>query len=620
MAEEILMGMANKIKETIPEAIITESGDKILITAEHEVGIKGISINIECGARAIKVKGSREYKYPISEQAVEEFQKEMLETYPGYSIYVNGQTLSFSKGFTYQDEDYAVKEVENNISIMEDVVLTFENDCVNFLEKEVTTDKEENEYNPENNINLVNIDNSFHAVSTTVQDNSEYDSAHKDYAHKTFEMLSKKYHADIHGNEFEAMEDDSRIIRCVLLPLDAEILVSAAVNVSQDIGAMYSAYLKSNYPELRSSYDAEKGIFTVKTYSTPDEYEPDGTENLLNMCNIALSSCMKEYEQTLTKKDSVDFASDVQQILAEQTETVTEREKAVAAREEEMAKREAELVKRETDLQSKVQELELEKSKILEEAESERLRIQEHEQQMEKKIREYEERNIKDVLNIQQLANQVAALQNRQKALGDNGDAEEELFRMTSKVQQLTSQKIALEKKLTEKITAKEMKIRDLSDTIGQKDAEYKKLEATMDDMVQSKVTEEVKKTNKQIRELEDKLSAIGHILTPEEMIEYLEQFSDTDVAKRHASTAEFVVYHDESLEIRIRFGETNYVDVTREAALKDAILRKLNTKHGDIKFFSKDNKITARSYFRKNATVEEVDDLISTLSAHFTK
>lgn len=42
MAEEILMGIANKIKEIIPEAEITEAGEKVLITAEHEIGIKGM--------------------------------------------------------------------------------------------------------------------------------------------------------------------------------------------------------------------------------------------------------------------------------------------------------------------------------------------------------------------------------------------------------------------------------------------------------------------------------------------------------------------------------------------------------------------------------------------------
>ena len=582
MAEEILMGIANKIKEIIPEAEITEAGEKVLITAEHEIGIKGISITIECSTRSIKVKGSREYKYPITDKAVEEFQEEMLSKYPGYSIYVSGQILSYSKVFTYQDELYAINEIKNNIDIIEDAVLTFENDCVNFMEKEVDNKNSSEEYNPEDNINIVNVDNSFHAVSTTEQDNSNYEEQHNNYAKKVFYDLAKRLDADVNGNEMSAVYADDTTIRCVLFPLDAEILVSVSVHATRDIGAMYASYITSNYPELMSSFDEESGLFSVRTYSSPDEYEPEGTQDLLELCITASKACVNEYKQTLEKKDSADFASDVQQILAEQTETVWEREKAVAAREEEMANKEAE---------------------------------------MEEKIKAYEDRNTKDILNIQQLANQVAALQNRQNALGKVDDkAEEEIFRMKNKVQQLTSQKIALEKKLTEKITGKDAKIRELSDVITQKDSEYKKLESNIDDRVNSRVSDEVKKTDVKIKQLEAELSKIGHILTPEEMIDYLEQYIDAKIAKRHASNAEFVVYNDEALEIRIRFGETNYVDVTREAALKDTILRKLNTKHGDIKFFSKENKITARSYFKKNATVEEVDDLIASLSAHFTK
>ena len=621
MAEETLMGMANKIKEIIPEAEITEAGEKVLITAEHEVGIKGINIAIECSARNIKVKGSREYKYPILEQSVDDFQDEMLDKYPEYSIYVSGQTLSFSKVFTYQDEKYAVEKIKGDIDIMEDVVLTFENDCVNFMEKEVDGTNSNEEYNPEDNINIVNVDNSFHAVSTTEQDNNEYEERHRDYTKETFKKLISKFNADVNGNEMTASLQDNKTVRCVIFPMDSEILVSASVPASRDTGAMYVSYITSNYPELMSSYDSDNETFTVRTYSSPDEYEPDGTEDLLNLCMTALDACINEYKQTLEKKDSSDFASDVQQILAEQTETIWEREKAVAAREEEMAKREEEMTKKEEELTQKVKELEEEKERVQAEAEKERQKMKDHEAEMEEKIKAYEERNTKDILNIQQLANQVAALQNRQNALGKaDNNAEEELFRMKNKVQQLTSQKIALEKKLTEKITGKDSKIRDLSDVITQKDAEYKKLEDNMDDIIESKVSEEVKKTEIKIKDMESRLSEIGHILTPEEMIDYLEQYSDAEITKRHASNAEFVVYNDEALEIRIRFGATNYVDVTREAALKDTILRKLNTKHGDIKFFSKENKITARSYFKKNATAEEVDDLIATLSSHFTK
>lgn len=342
MAEEILMGIANKIKEIIPEAEITEAGEKVLITAEHEIGIKGISITIECSTRSIKVKGSREYKYPITDKAVEEFQEEMLSKYPGYGIYVSGQILSYSKVFTYQDELYAINEIKNNIDIIEDAVLTFENDCVNFMEKEVDNKNSSEEYNPEDNINIVNVDNSFHAVSTTEQDNSNYEEQHNNYAKKVFYDLAKRLDADVNGNEMSAVYADDTTIRCVLFPLDAEILVSVSVHATRDIGAMYASYITSNYPELMSSFDEESGLFSVRTYSSPDEYEPEGTQDLLELCITASKACVNEYKQTLEKKDSADFASDVQQILAEQTETVWEREKAVAAREEEMANKEAE--------------------------------------------------------------------------------------------------------------------------------------------------------------------------------------------------------------------------------------------------------------------------------------
>ena len=461
MAEEILMGIANKIKEIIPEAEITEAGEKVLITAEHEIGIKGISITIECSTRSIKVKGSREYKYPITDKAVEEFQEEMLSKYPGYSIYVSGQILSYSKVFTYQDELYAINEIKNNIDIIEDAVLTFENDCVNFMEKEVDNKNSSEEYNPEDNINIVNVDNSFHAVSTTEQDNSNYEEQHNNYAKKVFYDLAKRLDADVNGNEMSAVYADDTTIRCVLFPLDAEILVSVSVHATRDIGAMYASYITSNYPELMSSFDEESGLFSVRTYSSPDEYEPEGTQDLLELCITASKACVNEYKQTLEKKDSADFASDVQQILAEQTETVWEREKAVAAREEEMANKEAEMMQREEELNQKLKELEEEKKRIQNEAEEERQKMKDHEAEMEEKIKAYEDRNTKDILNIQQLANQVAALQNRQNALGKVDDkAEEEIFRMKNKVQQLTSQKIALEKKLTEKITGKDAKIR----------------------------------------------------------------------------------------------------------------------------------------------------------------
>ena len=89
----------------------------------------------------------------------------------------------------------------------------------------------------------------------------------------------------------------------------------------------------------------------------------------------------------------------------------------------------------------------------------------------------------------------MAALQNRQNALGNvDNDAEEEIFRMKSKVQQLTSQKIALESKLTEKINLKEKRIRELSDTISEKNAEISKINLNIDDMVQIRLRQNLEK------------------------------------------------------------------------------------------------------------------------------
>ena len=51
-----------------------------------------------------------------------------------------------------------------------------------------------------------------------------------------------------------------------------------------------------------------------------------------------------------------------------------------------------------------------------------------------------------------------------------------------------------MEKKLTEKIVTKESKIKELSDSIGKKDREIKKIESNIEDMVKSQVADEVKK------------------------------------------------------------------------------------------------------------------------------
>ena len=112
-----------------------------------------------------------------------------------------------------------------------------------------------------------------------------------------------------------------------------------------------------------------------------------------------------------------------------------------------------------------------------------------------------------------------------------------------------------------------------------------------------------------------------GDDLPTESGCEYDDQYvSSVTLNTENVDNAEVVAYNDGALEIRIRIGDMNYVDVSREASLKDQVLRVLNSKHGDVKFFSKDNKIIARAYFKKNASTADVDDLIATLSSNFNK
>lgn len=621
MAEKYLLGLAEEIKKLIPGNVdVHEDDDRVNILAEMDIGIKGVKVNIECTSSTVKVKGARAYKYPIEDASADKFQQEMIEKHPGYAIYASGQLLSFSKFFSYQSLEEALNTIRAALDTLRDAVVVFENDCVNFLEKNVEQSNEE--YNPEDNVKIVNVDNSYHAVSTTEQDNKDYEKEHEDFAKKVFKNVAKKINGTINGNEVVAFNKETgTTLRCVLFPLDAEILVSASISASKDVGAMYSAYINANYSDLINAYDAEKEMFTVRTYSIPDKYSPDDTEELLTLCKTAITDCVNEYKHTLEKKDSADFAADIQQVLAEQTEQIAERENAITAREDAMRERESELEAREADLKKQLQELAAEKEELERTANAERERIKEYEAEMQKKIKDYEERNVKDILNIQQLANQVASLQSRQSSIGKvDDDAVEEIRRMESKVRQLTAQKIALEKKLTEKIKNKDSKISALSDVIGKKDSEIKKIKTNIEDMVQSQVSDEVKKNSAHIEDLEKQLAEVGHILTPEDIISYYEQYSDIEAKKFHAPNAEFVVYNDASLEVRIKIGETNYVDVSKEAALKDQILRRLNTKYVDTKFFSKDSRIIARSYFKKNATPEEVDDIIAVLSKNFEK
>ena len=83
MAEKFLLEMAETIKASIPgnNIQIEDQENKAVISGDMECGIKGINVSIECSTSTIKIKGAREYKYPITEASKDIFQQEMIKKY-----------------------------------------------------------------------------------------------------------------------------------------------------------------------------------------------------------------------------------------------------------------------------------------------------------------------------------------------------------------------------------------------------------------------------------------------------------------------------------------------------------------------------------------------------------
>lgn len=272
MAEKFLLEMAETIKASIPgnNIQIEDQGNKAVISGDMECGIKGINVSIECSTSTIKIKGAREYKYPITEASKDIFQQEMIKKYNGdYNIYASGQMLAFSKFFSYQTSNEAINITKNAIAAMQDMVEEFENKCVNFMEKTEDDSSENEEYNPEANVNIVNVDNNYHAVSMTEQDNQAYDDEHKSFSEEIFDKLVTSIGGRRVGNEVTVSDEESgKITRCVLFPLDAEILVSVSTNVSHDIGAMYASFINATVIHVtgkRVPYGLLKAV--TSTYS-----------------------------------------------------------------------------------------------------------------------------------------------------------------------------------------------------------------------------------------------------------------------------------------------------------------------------------------------------------------
>ena len=595
-----------------------EKEGKMYVEGELKAGTKGMTVSMECSPSSVKIKGTREYRYEILENTTEAFQDMMQDKYPDCYCYVSGNSLTFSKYGTFRDGDEASKIVTQTLKKMAEAVSMFERRCVNF-ENSLDEHEEEEEYNPEDNISLVEVDNSYHAAPATASDNEAYLEDNRDFAEEEFDELCKTIGGTRDGNEI-TVKRGGCTVNAILYPLDGAIGIQLVSEVSKEVAAMYSTFFRTSYPEMFCDYT--DGNFVLEMYSYPDRYAPGETQSYFEACLKAMDACIQEYDQMLKKKDSAEFASDIQEVLSEQTKSVMEREKAVSAREEEVAAREAELEQRLAEVEEWAKNLEEENDAMKKELEEEKARIQEHEAQMQEEMKTYEERNTKDILRIQQLAKQVSTLQDRQATLGQgSGGDEAEMFRLKSRVQQLISQKASLEKALNEKITARDTKIKELKDVASEKEAELRKIEAEIDDIAKSRAAEEAQKTADELDSLHKRLDSIGHILTAAELLKHYKEYDGLNPKKFHAPDGgQFVVYTDESLEVRIRVGSMNYVDVSKKATLKDPVLKKLNSANTDIKFFNKDDKIVARSYFPINASTEEVEDVVDKIADFFTK
>lgn len=622
MKETGVVKLGKELLARMPEGSrVEEKENGVTLTAFLDIGIKGVGLTVDCTDKTVKIKGTREYKYPVKEKESEQFLSDMQKRYANCSIFASGQTLSFSRFFSYSSEEEAIKIFSETLGIMKEAVAQFEDECVNFAEKFQALPQEE--YDPGKAVKKLEVDDGYHAAAVTEKGMEEYVNQHREYTKQMFRELAGIIGGDMDGNEVIKQEEDGKVIRCIMYPEDAEMLVSVSVNAKPDVGAMYVAYINGNYQDLQCGYKEKNETFTVKQYVFPDEYSPDDAKEALKQCREAMDACVHEFESNLKKRESVDFASSLQHVLEKETAGIEEREKAVAAREADMARRDAEMTLKERDLNARIEALEKEKKEIEIKAEKEQERIQAKEQEIQERVKECNEAEAKNLMRIQQLANQVAVLQNRQSAAnGMDEKTEEEIKKLESKVRQLNMQKQQVIARTNEQLENKEAKIRKLSDIITEKETEIKKLETTQNDIIQSKVNEEMKKTKERIQELEETLSSFGHILTPEELKDYFLSLNgdDMEIRETHSADSNFLIYNDVSLEVRIRFGSLNFVDVSKVAVLKDAQLKKINTKFGDIKFFQKDDRIVARAYFPQNASAPEVDGLIDRISDNFAK
>lgn len=579
----------------------------------------------------IKIKATQSYKYRVSEIDAAEWQSETNEKYSnnGYSVYFTSPTLTFVKFLPVGIDDAATTKsvITRAVAIIKKIIPDFEKRCVNF---DMENEHKETEYDP-TKVELKTVDDKFHATSASEEDAKAIEDEDSSYAKERFEDLAQKYKAEISENKkglpsFK-FKDGETDMMAVLHSDDADIELFAIVPANDEAGAMYVSHAHSSYDDLTARYDKNSKLFTLKADVFPYKYTPTDVEDAIASLTAAAASCKAEWSDTLDKKDSEKFAMEMQNIMSEQAKKLTERENSLSEKEKEIEnlKKEiesskAELNDREEKLREREEEFEREKEKAEE-------KIKKIKEEAEERVKKYEEQNTKDIMNMQSLAKQISLLQDRLNAAPSSSDAdtEDEIARLKAKTRQLTLQKASVEKEMKNVVSERDAKIKRLSDVITEREQDIAALKKEMNTKVSAKVEKETMKSQGYVSELESKLKNIGHIITPDEIFEYYKKNEDEDagVEEKHAANATIISFKDGELDVAIRVGEMLCsVEVSKNTVVNDKVLRKLNTKFGDIKFFISptQQQTTARAYFAPNASLDQIDSTLDRVLENFKK
>lgn len=618
-----------------------EGGDKNSksFSGHIDAGTLGadVSINVlqsDSDRFNVRIKATQTYQYRVSEIDAAEWQAATNEKYDGnggYSVYFTAPTLTFAKFFATSSGAFASAKASilKAIATIKKIIPDFEKKCVDF---DVESEHTQTDYDP-TNVEFKTVDDKFHMTATSEEDIEETINEDSAYAEEKFYELAEKYglkKEDVvetaQGLPTFTFKYDDTDMAAVLHKDDGDIKLIAMTPATDETGAMYLSHSASAYPELTAKYNKERKRFTVKTDVFPYKYMPTAIDDAMAMLSACIKSCKEEWDDTLGKKDSEKFAIEMRNIMSEQAKKLTERETALSEKEKEIQNLQKEFEASKKELEEKERAFEEEKERFEKEKEKAEERIKKIQDEADGKVKKYEEQNTKDIMNMQTLAKQISLLQDKLNAAPSSSDAdvEDEITRLRAKTRQLTLQKASVEKEIKNITAEKDAKIKKLTDVISEKEQDIAAMKNEINTKVSAKVKKETLKSQEYVSGLEAQLKKIGHIITPDEIFEYYKknEGDDAGVEEKHARDATIISFKEGELDVAIRVGALCSIEVSKNTAASDKVLRRLNTKFGDIKFYISptQQQTTARAYFAPNASIEQIDNTLDRVLDNFRK